>query len=251
MEPIRVTSRSFRGRQSLAIAGMTFAGLAVVWIAATAGLHPVVTTALLIAVMLWLALRAGGEVVYTLDERGVRREFRSLLAARAGLAASATELGWDEIASFRHQRDMSRSFQEVESIELQGPTGPPWIVTDRQDPAGFARFRDAFLLRVGTRTAAVRAPDFYATWRARADRVLLDRDHWADLGGRDRAARSLSRRRRRSVRRSWDALYERAVHVPTRRGERLRTPSRASRRAARPFPRAWSRKARSTTSRSR
>lgn len=161
MAAIRVTTRTFRGRPSAAIAGMTLGGLAVVTAAVSVGLHPLLATGLFLAVLVLLAMRLGGDTEYLLEDAGVRRRWRSLADARRGREPREDFLAWDELRSFRLDRDLTRSLREVEFLELHRGRGAAWIVNDRQDPAGFVAFRDAFLGRMGGSGQVTRRPGFY------------------------------------------------------------------------------------------
>jgi hypothetical protein len=169
-------TRVFRRSQTGAIALVVLVGLQVLYAAIALGLPPFQATALFAAVVVLLVGTLGGEATYWLSEAGIHREWHSLLGSLLGRGRYGMLVPWTAIRSFRHDRDLSRALTEVEFLEID-LTGRPrrLLVTDRQDPAGFARFRDAFLARAtGTRTASdltttiVRRPGFYASRLANA-----------------------------------------------------------------------------------
>lgn len=84
----------------------------------------------------WLA----GPTEYTLTASHVRRLHRRFL----GGSPQQRDVALRDLRSWRHDRQLSRSLQEYEFLELDPPHGPRWVITNRQDAAGFARFAAAF-----------------------------------------------------------------------------------------------------------
>jgi hypothetical protein len=110
-----------------------------------------------------------GDTEYILQPDGIRRRRRSLFDARRNWAPREEFLPWDEGRSFHLEKDLSRSLQQIESFELHRPRGASWIATERQDPAGFAAFRAGFLERMRGRPEVPRRPGSY--WRPVGRRV--------------------------------------------------------------------------------
>jgi len=145
----------FRGSAVRAV--FTMASLATMALTSTLaiGVPPPLAALVFLAVVgVSLALTAG-EARFTLDGDALTRAWRPFAAdlpLLAGLGARREEVRrvpWEAVRSFVHDRELSRSFQEVEylAIEVDAPRAR-LLVTDRQDPAGFAAFRDLFLEHV-------------------------------------------------------------------------------------------------------
>jgi hypothetical protein len=170
-------TRVFRRSQTGAIALVVLVGLQVLYAAIALGLPPFQATALFAAVVVLLVGTLGGEATYWLSEAGIHREWHSLLGSLLGRGRYGMLVPWTAIRSFRHDKDLNRALTEVEFLEIDLAGRPRrLLVTDRQDPAGFARFRDAFLARAATGTQTspdltapiLRRPGFYASRLAHA-----------------------------------------------------------------------------------
>jgi len=182
---VSVACRTFRGPAPTAVLALTAGWLSVLVTALGVGL-PLALAAplalLLFAVGLGVLV---GDATYTLDSAGLTRVWRPL-GARWPLVRRFVEPGprertvrWSDVRAYLPRRDLSRGLREVETLEVdvEGPRAR-WVITDRQDPAGFAVFRAAFLDRAAPAAASPARPqassapppqrrlDFYERWYA-------------------------------------------------------------------------------------
>jgi hypothetical protein len=147
--------RVFRGHQGRSLLLAVWIGMTATSLVVALGVPPLVAPLLLIAILALAIGALAGEATYRLTSYGVQREHRRFLGGdtKVELAAFA------DLRSYRHDRELSRSLQEYEYLELDRARGPRWILTSRQDAEGFRRFRDAFLAAVAApRAAAGSAP---------------------------------------------------------------------------------------------
>jgi hypothetical protein len=117
--------------------------------------------------------RTAGTATYTLEAEGVRRQWTPF----AGGDARVEFRSFADLRRWKHDHSVSRGFRRYEFLELDAARGPRWVVTNRQDAAGFDRFREAFVARVaGLAAAGVVVPQarsFYQTWWGKATSVGL------------------------------------------------------------------------------
>lgn len=118
------------------------------------GVPPVLGPFVLIAAIVVLLRRATGESTWTIGEDGLTRSWRSLAATASSPPAEELRIPWSALRAWRHDHTRTRSASRVEYLELDTAVPPRrFVITDRQDAAGFAALRDAFLARMA-RTVA-------------------------------------------------------------------------------------------------
>lgn len=136
-----VHCRTFRGSQGRGLLLCVFLTMQATALVSLLGLPPTFAVAALFGS---IALCLGwftGTSRYRLTARGVHREHRRFLGGRP-LAEFAA---FHELTAWKHDEELSRALTEYEYLELDRQRGARWVVTNRQDPAGFRRFREAFL----------------------------------------------------------------------------------------------------------
>lgn len=145
----RVHCRTFRGSQYGGVFLLVILASTTLSTLAAANLPTPVLFALFVLLVglgiAWLA----GPTEYTLTASHVRRLHRRFLGGRP----QQLEVGLGELRSWRLDRQLSRSLQEYEFLEIDPPHGPRWVITNRQDAAGFAAFAAAFVALVQAPTA--------------------------------------------------------------------------------------------------
>lgn len=172
----RVSCRVFGGAQGRGLPSLTMMGLAALLVAIAIGV-PAPVAALVFVVALGSRLRRlAGTASYALGAESVTREYRAFSGRESRETRALTAL-----KAWKHDREMSRALQEYEYLELDFRDGARWIITSRQDAAGFTAFREAFtgLVRAATGDAdaglaeARRRPSFYRTWYGRGLAIVL------------------------------------------------------------------------------
>jgi endonuclease YncB( thermonuclease family) len=172
----QVSCRVFGGAQGRGLLSLTMMGLAALLVAIAIGV-PAPVAALVFLVALGVQLRRlAGTASYSLGAESVTREYRAF----SGREARETR-PFTAIKAWKYDREMSRSLQEYEYLELDFRDGSRWIITSRQDAASFATFRAAFTELVRTAkdgadeglAAARRRPSFYRTWYGRGLAIVL------------------------------------------------------------------------------
>lgn len=188
---VQVTTRTFRGSQVLGILVVTAVGMQLMMVVLMLRLPAAwAFVALLGGISVTLGFMAG-DVVYSLDDQGVRRVWRPLASRFLKVKATERLVTWAQVEDYRHDRDLTRSLQELEFLEIDvREPKARWVVTDRQDAPGFGTFRDAFLARVSapdvaTSGAAISTNDLSETITGRATEIRRRRGFyetiWAKL----------------------------------------------------------------------
>lgn len=150
-----VRTRAFFGSQLAGIMVATAVGMAVMFTALIVGLPPLIVVPLFLVTVYLVIGRLSGDSVLTLEETGIRMQWRALVAPQRGAGIRERFVPWERVVSYKLDRDQSRSLQEYRLLEvdLEQPSERLHI-TDRHDPAGFDAFRDAFLARLADRAPA-------------------------------------------------------------------------------------------------
>ncbi|MBX3133706.1 MAG: thermonuclease family protein [Gemmatimonadaceae bacterium] len=174
----RVRCRVFGGSQGRGVFTMTMWGFGAMMAALVVGVPAPIAAVVFVGVLAWTLQRKAGTATYTLGPSTVSREFQTF----SGQATSETR-ALSDIAAWKQDRELGRSLQQYEYLELDFRDGVRWIVTSRQEAEGFARFRDAFAgltsaaegLGAGTPAlaAARRRPSFYRTWYGRSLAIVF------------------------------------------------------------------------------
>jgi hypothetical protein len=123
------------------------------------GLPPLLGPFVLIAAIVVLLRRATGESTWTIGEDGLTRSWRSLAARASSPPAEELRIPWSALRAWRHDHTRTRSTARVEYLELDTAEPRRFVITDRQDAAGFAALRDAFLARMARTVAPSTAAD--------------------------------------------------------------------------------------------
>lgn len=183
----RVHCRTFRGSQAGSVLVLVVLSTSTLSMLASLAL-PIPVLFVLFAGMVGLGIAwLAGPTEYTLTASQVRRLHRRFL----GGSPQQRDVALRDLRSWRHDRQLSRSLQEYEFLELDPPHGPRWVITNRQDAAGFAQFAAAFLALVQAppaSSAGAKEPDaaapvpdqprprqrgsFYRSWLGRGVAVL-------------------------------------------------------------------------------
>lgn len=140
----QVRCRVFGGSQGRGLLAVWMGGMLVLSGALALGVPAPIAVPLLLGAMILGTRRLAGTAVYTLEEHAVRREWTSL----AGGARRVERRELLTLRAWKLDHTVSRGFARYEFLELDGEWGSRWIITSRQDPEGFARFRSAFEQRL-------------------------------------------------------------------------------------------------------
>jgi hypothetical protein len=168
----QVRCRVFAGSQGLGILALWGVAMAVMWATIALGLPPAVAPVVLLAALYLGVQRLAGTATYTLEAAGVRRQWIAL----AGGRVHEDYRRFEDLRRWKHDETMSRGFQRYEYLELDGLRGPRWVITGRQDAAGFAAFKDAFVARAATLErpgGLARRRGFYASWYGKLTALAL------------------------------------------------------------------------------
>ncbi|MBK9385028.1 MAG: hypothetical protein IPN34_09465 [Planctomycetes bacterium] len=133
--------RVFRGHQGRSLLLAVWIGMLATSLVVAAGVPPLLAPFLLLGILALAIGALAGAATYRLTSDGVQREHRRFLGGGGKVELAA----FSDLRSYRHDRELSRSLEEYEYLELDRSSGPRWILTSRQDAEGFRRFRDAFL----------------------------------------------------------------------------------------------------------
>lgn len=145
-EPIlaEVHCRTFRGRQLPGLLLALVVTMQAVGLAAASGLPAALQVALVLGTMALTLAFLTGTSRYRLTATGIHREHRRFLGGqpKCEFAPLASLTAW------KLETELSRSLEEYDYFELDRHRGARWVVTNRQDRAGFAAFRTALLARI-------------------------------------------------------------------------------------------------------
>ncbi len=146
MQPVQYTTRSFMTSSfAVGVAMVTFLSLGVMGTLIMIGAPTLVTLALFIGSTYLGVMWIGGEAVYRMDDQGLERMVTSLLTKRT----RRQHFAWEMVESFKSGRDLDRSWDEYDFLEIQFRRGGhSWKLANQSDPAAFATFQQAFQLQV-------------------------------------------------------------------------------------------------------
>lgn len=169
----QVRCRVFGGTQRGGIFMTWSLGILATVAAIAAGLPAPLAAVALVGGIAYGLRRSAGTATYTLEADAIRRVWVPF----AGGAVREDLRRVSDLRRWKLDHSVSRGFQRYEFLELDAARGPRWIITSRQDAAGFARFRDAFVARVHALDPdgrqLRRARSFYDTWWGKTISVVL------------------------------------------------------------------------------
>ncbi len=183
-----VKCRVFGGSQGRGVLVMSWFGMLVVFGAVSLGLPPLVSM-MLFFVALGLGIRRlAGTATYSLSSGIITRHYRSF----SGHNERSETRALRDLTSWKLDHELSRGFQRYEFFELDAEMGQRWIITSRQDAAGFVGFKSALVAELEQMADSARGeeahagdphrpavpvprqrPSFYRTWYGRAFALLL------------------------------------------------------------------------------
>lgn len=179
IDHVTVTTRVFRGNQTVGVVAATVGGLLPMSVAIAAGAHPFLSMACLIGGIVAVLGVVAGDATVRLDASGLHRSWLPLAARWLGLRPTEHQLPWTAITALRFDHERSRSGQRIEFVVVELDRPPHRIlVTDRQDAAGFAEF--AATLRAWQEDPALR----HAVSGESVPAPLLRRSFYKTLWGR-------------------------------------------------------------------
>ncbi len=137
-----------------ALIGIMFGlGSGLMFVAIWLGANVWVSMIALMAPMFFSAAFFGGSGFYWIDEKGIGRTIKARISYRKLNSSVQEYFTWKEVSSFKHGKDLNRSMQEYEYLEIKLPGARVWQITDKDSKPEFAIFRDEFLSRINAYNA--------------------------------------------------------------------------------------------------
>ena len=149
------STNSFNQNPYSTIALATVGGMALMFIGIMIGLPIFLNMALLIGGILLVYGFNVGSTTYSIYASGIEQLMRPFILQMLGRAPRRRFIEWQDIRSFKHDHEFSRSVQEYEYIKLYLKRSPGQIwITDQKNKEGFETFRDTFLALMEKDSAA-------------------------------------------------------------------------------------------------
>ncbi len=132
-----------------ALIGIMFGlGSGLMFVAIWLGAGTIISMIALMGPMVLAALFFGGSGFYWIDENGIGKTIKARISYEKLNSSVQEYFTWKEISSFKHGKDLNRSLQEYEYLEIKLPGARVWQITDQDNKPDFARFRDEFLQKI-------------------------------------------------------------------------------------------------------
>lgn len=121
------------------------AGMSCAFIAISAGGGALLCMCALFVPMLLIAGYFGGKGAYSIDEKGISKSMTSYIQLGAFSNKLNESFSWSQVKSYKTGKDLNRSLNEYEYLEVRLPGGRIWQITNKANANEFSAFRDAFL----------------------------------------------------------------------------------------------------------
>lgn len=99
--------------------------------------------------MLMLLAFTSGQAVYTISDEELQRSITPFAATYLPfIPTKRAAYQWAKIEHFKNGKEVNRSMQEYEFLEIHFVGGKVWQITDQASPTEFTAFRNSFLQKV-------------------------------------------------------------------------------------------------------
>ncbi len=164
-----VHCRVFGGSQARGAIALWWLIMLVLFGTMAVGFPPPLAVVLMLGALYVGLRRLAGTARYTLVGDRVERHYISF----SGHAERRDVRRLPDLTSWKFDHTVSRGFQKYEYLELDAADGPRWVVTSRQDAAGFSAFKEAFVAALAREQlqggdVPVQRLSYYRTWYGRA-----------------------------------------------------------------------------------
>lgn len=134
---------------------MVYTGMSVMFLLIWLGVNTFITLAAFIGSMVFIMALFSGETEYVIDTNGVQKNLVTWLFKRV----VKKSFKWAEIKSYKNGKDLNRSLEEYEFLEITFKNSETWQILDSRNVADFQIFRDSFFAAVKIFNEEIPAPE--------------------------------------------------------------------------------------------
>lgn len=141
-------SHTFNNMLALVLLLMTF-GMSGMYATIMIGAPVWVSMIALLVPMVALLAFTSGKAVYTINDEELQRSITPFAAKYLSfIPTKRAAYRWSKIKHFKNGKEVNRSMQEYEYLEIYFTGGKVWQITDQENQAEFTVFKNAFLQKV-------------------------------------------------------------------------------------------------------
>jgi hypothetical protein len=147
-------TRSFISNPIGSIVQATIVGLVLMSLGISLNAPIYVSMALLFSGILLVYANSIGSVHYQLFHEGIGQTYTSWAASKFGRKSKSRFFKWNDIRSYKNDREMRRNTQEYEYLKLYLNKNPGQLwITDQVNSEGFRLFKEQFLMLMNEKTS--------------------------------------------------------------------------------------------------
>lgn len=141
-------SHTFNNMLALVLLLMTF-GMSGMYTAILIGAPVWISMLALMVPMVALLAFSSGKAIYTINDDELQRTITPFAAQYIKtISTKHVAYHWSKIKHFKNGKEVNRSMQEYEFLEIHFIGGLVWQITDQANQAEFAAFKNAFMQKV-------------------------------------------------------------------------------------------------------